>query len=110
MHIEYHGNVAQTMAEAGPAWARGDEVVVGTDIGRLDYFDFVVATRRNDDEPILEMIKLFETRREMKKPYTRMLYNYSRKYAAFLNLKTTDVQRRFRQLRNEIVEPGTPWG
>jgi len=107
--IRHKGNPQETLSKGLPLWARGDKVTIDADGHLLDYFDFLLVTRRHDDEAILAMIAMFETRRELKKDYTKKILRLVRRLEAATNRGRLNIRQRFRKLRLGIVEPFSEW-
>ena len=61
--VRHEGDTQATIAKARPAWTEGQKVTIITEFGELDYLDFVVGSRLNDDEPIEELVRFFFRRR-----------------------------------------------
>jgi len=109
INIRHQGDTAETLATARPHFDDGAAVRIDCGGWTADYFDFVVATRRNDDEPLLELIRHLEVRRAMKRGYKRRIIRMCSHYATQLGRDYPAVYRRFRLLHNEKVEPGSAW-
>lgn len=109
VQFKYHEDIASLLETVAPQWRQGQAVEIEIGSRVVDYFDVVISTRRNDDEPILEMLEFFKTRTGMKKSYATRLFAMSRRYAAKTGLDAEDIKRRFKLLRNEVREPGSAW-
>ena len=107
--VAYKGDVAATLEEAQPLWASGAKVTIQLDGYTLDYFDFVMATRRNDDEPLLAMICYYEARKAQERSYAGALRQMTTRVMAKTGRCRLSVVNRFRLLRLGRVEPGSPW-
>lgn len=67
--FEYAGDPVRVYKLAGPAWRRGENVLIRDGQSLIPYFDFVIMSRRSDDEPIVEIARFIITRRAMRRAY-----------------------------------------
>lgn len=97
--VEYKGDVAATIEEARPLWRDGKPVLIVVE-GRLyTFWDFVVATRRADDDPIREIVGMYIHLRDKKRAYSTRVMRLIKQYSEQVGMDREKAKSIFYQMR-----------
>jgi hypothetical protein len=96
------GDVCAIYDEFGPAWREGRDVIVVCGAVQYSYFDFVIATRLNDEEPASEIARFILSHRALRKTYVTPSFRLVRHYAKAIGRDQLNVAKTVSRFIREL--------
>ena len=107
--LEYEEDHKWVIHRGVELWVKGANVYVSYAGIEYTFWEYLIATRLNDDEPLQVLIEYLRRRRGLRKSYAKVVTLSIIEYAKAIKKRTESVRLRFHRLLYKQVTPGTEW-